>query len=239
VAAERDPSIIAVETPEAVTFQLELAGIGSRGLALLTDTTAVLLIVAGEFIVFMLAAILLAEVYSYFTWWILAVFAVVAFVTYWGYFIYGEVFRSGRTWGKRLLGLRVVKDDGSQVGFVDSAIRNFLRIADMLPGSYAIGLASALLSEGGKRLGDHAAGTIVVVDPGELTLYFEGDVGEPQVALAREYLDRRAELTPAARGQVADAVLRAAGEDPTGLDESAIAARLSRLVAEEAVVYRV
>ncbi len=215
--------VLSVETPEAVAFELELAGVGSRGLALAVDTLAVLLIIAGELAVVLVAMRVFGEFLGTFIWWIVAALLAAAFVTYWGYFIFGEVYRGGRTWGKRVTGLRVMKDDGAQVGFVDSAIRNLVRLVDILPGSYAVGIVSMLLSPRAKRLGDYAAGTLVVRDPGDLDARVMLDPGSPTVRLAAEYVERADGLRPRARSQAAGAVLRALGEAPEAVEGLSLA----------------
>ena len=77
------------------------------------------------------------------------------------YFIIYETFGGGRSFGKQLLGLRVVRVDGSPVGLGGSIVRNLLRLLD---GNFAylVGLISALISKRNQRLGDMAAGTMVV-----------------------------------------------------------------------------
>jgi hypothetical protein len=161
--------------------------------------------------------------------WLAGAALVVWFATYWGYFIAGEVWRNGRTWGKRRMGIRVVRDDGSRVGAGDAVVRNLLRIIDLLPGNYAVGMFCVLFSKRNKRVGDMAAGTVVVRDTGEDDLVFEGGV-EPRILLAREFLDRRASLTPAARMQVGIDVLRTLGEGPKPhWDEPTLAGRIADL----------
>ena len=68
----------------------------------------------------------------------------------------------GRTPGKRRQGTRVVRSGGQSVGFLASAIRNVLRLIDVLPGFYGVGAATVLLSTKNQRVGDMAAGTIVI-----------------------------------------------------------------------------
>jgi uncharacterized RDD family membrane protein YckC len=233
---QRPPTseLFSVETPESVAFAYELAGLGSRGLALALDTLVVALIILGEAalaaLTYLLVITVLPASEGPAAAWAIGVTAVVAFATSWAYFIYGEVARNGRTWGKGRMGLRVVRDDGSRVGLLDSVIRNVLRLVDILPGNYAVGMVCILASPKHKRLGDMAAGTVVVRDDGELNLRFDGGEGSRQVALAREFLDRRERLTPAARLQVGTAVLAALGEEPEpGWDEATITGRIADL----------
>ncbi len=115
------------------------------------------------------------------------------------------------------------------MGFLDSSIRNLVRIVDILPGMYGVGMVSSLVSAKGKRLGDLAAGTVVVRDRGDLDLRFEGEQGPPLATLAKEFLDRRDDLTPEARYQVAVEILAAYGEEPGAWDEPMITGRLADL----------
>ncbi|MDO8964253.1 MAG: RDD family protein [Coriobacteriia bacterium] len=223
-----------VETPESVAFAYELAGLGSRGLALMLDSLLLGLLIFGEAalalgVVFALG-LSTSELPGQAAAWIGGGFLVVAFATYWGYFIYGEGFRNGRTWGKRRMRIRVVRDDGSRIGAIDAVMRNLLRVVDVLPGNYAIGMVGVLLSARNKRLGDMVAGTVVVRDTGDDDLVFEGGGVEPAVLLARDFLDRRGGLTEPARAQVGIEVLRALGEeaDPSW-DEPTTAGRIADL----------
>ena len=225
--------LFSVETPESVAFAYELAGIGSRGIALVLDMLALGLLFAGEaaiaaVVYFALNAAIPGDGVAVAAW-VFGTAGVLAFATYWGYFVYGEVFRNGRTWGKRRMGLRVVRDDGSRVGVLDSVIRNVLRLVDMLPGNYLIGMGCVIFSRRNKRLGDMAAGTVVVRDSGEIEGRFQAGEASKQVALARDFLDRRLGLTPEARYQVGVAILATFGEEPGQWDEPTVAGRLADL----------
>jgi uncharacterized RDD family membrane protein YckC len=226
--------LLSVETPESVAFAYRLAGLASRGFALMLDTLIVGLIGLGEALLAfgIFAAIRAASppAAEAATSWIWGGLLVVIFATGWGYFVVGEALGNGRTWGKRWMGLRVVRDDGSRVRFGDAIIRNLLRIADILPGNYTVGMVSILVSKQHKRLGDLAAGTVVIRDEvGELRLDDGGE--DPRVLLAREFLDRRASLTSdAARWQVGASVLETFGETPQpGWDEPTLAGRVADL----------
>ena len=95
--------------------------------------------------------------------WAVAVVVLMQFAVLWGYYVLFEALADGRTPGKRLQRLRVVRDGGYSVTFGASAVRNLMRIVDMQPVlMYGVGMVSVLVSKSGKRLGDMAAGTIVV-----------------------------------------------------------------------------
>lgn len=227
--------VLSIETPESVAFAYELAGLGSRGIALMLDMLLIFGIILAEVVVIGSVFLVLFYVTGRnlivtFGFWVLAGLLVLAFITYWGYFIFCETARNGRTPGKRALGIRVVRDDGSRVGFTDSLIRTLLRLVDALPGSYAVGIISALMTKQQKRLGDLVGGTVVVRDTGELTLRSDGGSEAERVSLAREFLERRGRLTPAARWQVGAAVLATFGEQPgEGWGESHVAGRIADL----------
>ncbi len=93
---------------------------------------------------------------------LIALFVLAQFVVEFGYFIFWEMVTNGRSPGKMLAGLRVVRRDGLPINLRSSFLRNVLRIVDMLPDNYVVGLVSMLLSPSGERLGDHVAGTIVI-----------------------------------------------------------------------------
>ena len=89
--------------------------------------------------------------------WLLLVF-----VGEWFYPVICEVYFAGATPGKRIFGIQVLHDDGTPVGFAASLIRNLIRFADFLPIAYGFGIVSMLVQKDFKRLGDLAAGTVVV-----------------------------------------------------------------------------
>lgn len=151
---------IRVMTPEQVELSYEVAGIGSRFLAGLIDG----LIQAG----FLLLGFIVALIFgagARFTVelsLIIGLLTLYTFVVFWSYFVYFETRWNGQTPGKRALGLRVIRDSGHPIDFRTSFIRNIVRVVDMLPGMYGIGLITMFISPHWKRLGDHVAGTVVV-----------------------------------------------------------------------------
>ena len=90
---------------------------------------------------------------------------IVAFTSLWFYNVLFEVLNHGATPGKRAVSLRVMNTNGTPVGWTGSLIRNLIRFVDSLPGCYAFGCVSVLFTERFQRLGDLAAGTIVVHQP--------------------------------------------------------------------------
>ena len=94
--------------------------------------------------------------------WLGAVGGVIVFALFWGYYMVSEVTTNGQTLGKRALGLRVIKEGGYPLSFADAAIRNLVRIVDFLPFFYGVGLLCMMVNRRWQRLGDLAAGTIVI-----------------------------------------------------------------------------
>jgi uncharacterized RDD family membrane protein YckC len=225
-----------ISTPEGVELALPLAGIGSRFMALLLDSILQSLIVGAAAV---LGFALLGDVAA------AIVFSAGLLLAYLIYDVAFEVRGGGRTPGKRAVGLRVVRDGGGPVGLRASLIRNVFRLfeAALL---YAPAIVSILLTRTNQRLGDLAAGTLVIRDPKpEETVpirlgpvpassYASWDatgVNEAEVAAVRAFLQRREELRPAARrtlaGQLAARLRpRVAGVRP-GLDDESFLERLA------------
>lgn len=226
--------LLRVETPESVVVTYPLAGVGSRGVAAVVDAGLILLLLLAEAAVAALVLLGASRLFGIgwqgrFASWVIAAFIAAAFVTYWGYYIFGEVFRNGRTTGKRVAGIRVVREDGSRVGVLDSVIRNVVRIIDLMPAVYSVAIVSVFFSPKAQRLGDMAAGTVVIAESGE-----PGDLvlgpAEERAALAADFLARREELTPEARWQVAVELLALWDERPqAGWDEPVVAGRVMDL----------
>lgn len=107
------------------------------------------------------------------------------------YFVCFEQVSGGRSPGKRVLRLRVVREGGQRVDLQGSLVRNLLRAVDILPANYFAGLIAMLASASGKRLGDWAAGTIVVREdrPARALPWDEPDPeGGPLFALRRDHM---------------------------------------------------
>ncbi len=140
-----------VETPEGLAIGLRLAGVLPRGIATLVDVSL-------RFAVYAICAIVISR----FETMGQGVMALMFFFGEWFYYVAFETLCAGCTPGKRLLRLQVLHDDGTPVGMQASIIRNFLRIVDFLPFAYGIGITCALWSPSFRRVGDWAAGTVVV-----------------------------------------------------------------------------
>lgn len=155
---------VAIETPEHIVFHYRLAGPARRAAACLVD----LVVCYG--VVLALALIVVLAFYGEVTSGEIGsaakagsgVVLLALFAAQWLYFVFFEATR-GRTIGKRALGIRVVASNGRPIGWRAAALRNLLRAADALPTGYLVGLLSMSVSSRFQRLGDLAAGTIVVV----------------------------------------------------------------------------
>jgi uncharacterized RDD family membrane protein YckC len=152
---------LTIETPEQTVLEFEVAGVGSRFLALAYDTLLQILVGIGLLIIFLIAGVALPGATQSGIWFA-AVIILAYFVLYFGYFAIFEVLWNGQTPGKKKEGLRVIKDSGRPITPAEAVGRNLMRIVDQLPAFYAVGICSVLLSRQNKRLGDFVTGTIVV-----------------------------------------------------------------------------
>jgi uncharacterized membrane protein SpoIIM required for sporulation/uncharacterized RDD family membrane protein YckC len=153
-----------IETPELVVVSYTIAGLGSRVSAGLID---LVICIVGFIAVITGLAVMSSDgndgEAAMSSALAIAIMVLLQFVVLWGYYLLFEGLRDGQTPGKRMLGLRVVRDGGYSVDFSASAVRNLMRFVDLQPVfSYAVGITSIALSKTGKRLGDMVAGTIVV-----------------------------------------------------------------------------
>ncbi len=156
---------IVVQTPEYTEIEYELAGIGSRVIACLVDTIVQLLItalivIAGIYLFDLLSPLGRGNPLDLAAMLMIGAGGLVGSVAYW---VVLEMVTNGQSIGKRMAGLRVVRDDGTPINLWDSIIRNVVRIVDLLvPPFYCSAMISVWVSARSKRLGDHAAGTVVV-----------------------------------------------------------------------------
>ena len=212
-----------IDTPEQMTLDFTLAGIGSRFLAMVVDTliqaavAMVLLVVVaiggrgGTFLGLKVAST-----------WTTALLVAVLFLLLYGYFAAFEIIWNGQTPGKRVVGIRVVKDSGRPLTPPEAIGRNLLRIVDQLPALYAVGMVVALANARNRRLGDFVAGSIVVREGSlsEIRPVWQTQAAAPaqlpgasaltvdDLVLLDTFLNRRAELNPGVRARMADEILR-------------------------------
>jgi uncharacterized RDD family membrane protein YckC len=208
-----------VRTAEAIAVRYELAGLGSRFLALAIDMA---LQFAVAFAVVLVLAIFSAPVARAVAWvhldktvYVLALMclAVATFALFFGYFIIFELAWNGQTPGKRALGIRVVRDAGFPVDAGASVIRNVVRVVEVSFGIYVLSALVTLLSPENKRPGDFAAGTIVVRDRADDMPVFDALVRDDpghddgldrdDRALIAQFLTRRAALEPRSADAIA------------------------------------
>ena len=210
--------LLTIETPEGVPIDLHLAGYGSRFISALVDGILKLLVIGA-------AALVLGQTAG-FGGVATAVFLVLVLLVTVGYDIAFEVLANGRTPGKRGSGLRVTRDDGRPVTFIPSAVRNLIRLIDGPGTGYAVGTIAILVTKRNQRLGDLAAGTIVVRErsesgqptdtrfrrmrraggddlPDPAGRWDLGDVGAEELGAVRSFLERRGDLDPQARNALA------------------------------------
>ena len=222
---------LVVATPERVSFDYQVAGLATRGIAQILD----LLILAGVLFAVYFFALFEVGMGQDTVGGLVAIIG--SFVVIFGYHWACEAFWSGQTIGKKVFRLRAVGDRGEPMTFFQAGIRNIVRIVDFLPYGYGVGLVVLFINGKGKRLGDLAAGTIVVKDSDYVALW-QIPGGRPtdappppltspgalafapatpgELALRRldpdlrrfvsSYARRRPELPPALRAQLAGAV---------------------------------
>ncbi len=222
-----------IATPEGVEVEMVLAGLGSRFLARLLDT----LIQA----VCIIALAIIAGVASTAIGGYAAAFGVVGFfLVLWAYDVVFETLASGRTPGKQAAGIRVVGMRGEPVSFRASAVRNIVRVFELVFFLYLPAVVSILLTRHDQRLGDLAAGTVVVrekfgghapptlttfaaitVQPAMVATWDVSAITAREVQTVRRFLDRRLELPWHVRGYLAHELVQRLAPKVTGLPHDA------------------
>ncbi len=156
---EKLDTLQAVELAEGVSIRLRMAGPLPRAGAYLIDLTLRVLILAVSGFLVSLAGIAIGGKVAQ------GLFLLAWFLLDWIYPVVFEAGRHGATPGKRAAGLRVVQATGSPITFGQAVVRNFLRFIDGMPlFTYAFGITSCLATKRFQRLGDLAAGTVVIYD---------------------------------------------------------------------------
>ncbi|MEH2143573.1 RDD family protein [Nostoc sp.] len=210
-------------TPESVELEFTLAGIGNRAWALLIDYHVLAVILVGFFIAWSIISVQLGDFWvdifgTAATLWLIAIAFLASFIIYVGYFVFFETLWFGQTPGKRFAKIRVVRDDGRLIGLQQATLRALLRPFDE---TLFIGAFLIMLGRREKRLGDLAAGTIVIqaqtpTASATLTISEQAKVLNQQLleiadlsqllpddfAVIREYLQRRGAMSLKARASL-------------------------------------
>jgi uncharacterized RDD family membrane protein YckC len=217
-------------TPEAVTIALDVAGLGSRMIAWIIDTLIQLVVVV-PILLGIGAGNLSGSVE-------VVVLSLILFLLFWGYYPIFELSWQGRTPGKRAQRLRVIRTDGQPAGGAAIMVRNLIRILDvfLLP---FLAVISMIVTSRAQRLGDLAAGTMVVREAKftapqtvvtasrpDLPAVDASGLSEREYDVIRSFLARRGSLDPTARwrlaAQLASAVRGRVGSTPDGLSDETI-----------------
>ncbi len=207
-----------IDTPEQITLELPVAGIGSRFLAVAVDTVLqAVLLVAGFFAL----TLGLARRFGPLRLVGPAAAILLVFCVYWGYFALFEIAWSGQTPGKRIVGIRVIHESGRPIAAYEAIGRNVLRVIDFLPSFYGVGLIVMMLNRYSRRIGDFVAGTLVVYDassrepgpdwqgttPKEVPRARLANVSAEELGLIETYLRRRVDLDALVRENMADQIV--------------------------------
>ncbi len=161
---------LVIETPERVPLAFALASIGNRFLAAAIDHFIQYFSIGMVVWIFLTAADLgssatevIDGIQNEAPKWLIAIMIVLLFLLFAGYFILFEWLWDGQTPGKRLLKLRVIREDGRPITLWEAIARNLLRVFDAMPGIfYSVGLIAIFLSSRDQRVGDIFAGTVVI-----------------------------------------------------------------------------
>jgi uncharacterized RDD family membrane protein YckC len=163
-----------IETPERVPLAFALASIGNRFIAVAVDHLIQYVTIFIVAYIFLAASGVgsisdegaLGQIVSEMPKWTVAILIVIVFLLFSGYFIFFEWIMNGQTPGKRLMKLRVIREDGRPITLWEAIARNLLRIFDAVPGFvipiYSIGLISIFTNNRDQRIGDLFAGTVVI-----------------------------------------------------------------------------
>ena len=213
--SQAEGPVHSILSPEAVQLELPVSGPAPRMLAYVIDQIVTIVLFMFLIILFLMSETFgasLRQMFSAFAHGFvrgvrtartnpgsvpslsglaIALLLLTQFIVETGYFIFWEVSTGGRSPGKFLVGLRVIRRDGLPIDVRSSVIRNLMRMVDLLPAEYLIGITSILLSPAGERLGDHVAGTIVVrLDRPESAPEIEEPASAATLVLTREQLGR-------------------------------------------------
>ncbi len=209
------------QTPESVELEFILAGIGSRAWALLIDYHILGLSLVVLFVIWVTLVSQLIELFNNqgLFLWLYAIFLIINYFIYTGYFVFFETLWQGQTPGKRIAKIRVIREDGRPLGLQQAALRALLRPID---DTLFLGAFLILFTRKEKRLGDMLAGTLVIQTQAPASKKATLSLSEESQSLAvdlleigdftqmlpddfviiREYLQRREKMTGKARAKL-------------------------------------
>lgn len=201
--------ILVIETPERVPLHFALASIGNRFLACALDHTlqAITIIIVAIGFTLLANFASFGEEITAAPKWVKALLIVIVFLIISSYFAFFEWIWNGQTPGKRMLKLRVIREDGRPVTFWESAVRNLLRTFDMMPFPfYSIGFISVFISLSDQRVGDMVAGTVVVrereAEAPAFANVFASPVSDPALRRSFKPVDFVADLAPLKESEI-------------------------------------
>lgn len=190
---------IKITTPENIEVEYSLAGLGSRIAAAAIDSLIqfAILLLLGIAIVFIVRSA--PEFWEEYYGWIIGISLIIFALISYGYFIAMELTMNGQTLGKKVLGLRAIRNNGQPIALKHSAIRNLFRV---FIDNFGVGVVMLFFTKENKRLGDYAASTIVVAeDSKEAPVTLEGlmranekyeyYLSNEEQELLRDYYSRR------------------------------------------------
>lgn len=196
-----------IETPERVPLAFALASIGNRFLAVAIDHfiqyVAIILIVLTFISIASGVNIFsgdsgVGEIFQEMSKWAVALLIIIIFALFTGYFVFFEWLWNGQTPGKKLLKLRVIREDGRPITLWEALARNLLRIFDAVPGFvvpiYSVGLITIFLSSRDQRVGDIFAGTVVIRERSDEAPTFQETFSNPVSDAAFRRVQKRTEF---------------------------------------------
>jgi uncharacterized RDD family membrane protein YckC len=209
-----------IDTPEQIALELPLAGIGSRFLAVAIDTVLQAALYLAGVLTLIVGPAFGGGLVPLLRQMGLALGVLFTFCVYWGYFAFFEIIWSGRTPGKRIAHIRVIKESGRPINVYEAIARNVLRAIDFLPAMYGVGVVVMMLNRHSRRIGDFVAGTVVVYEaaaeelaPGwraapdsAISNAAMTRVTADELRLIETYLQRRFDLDPDVRDAMAEQI---------------------------------
>jgi uncharacterized RDD family membrane protein YckC len=217
---------LTIETPEQIELEFPVAGLGSRGMALLVDSLIQAIVVITVLVVSSVISPDLGRYWVTAGKWMEALIIFLLFCLYWGYFAVFETFWNGQTPGKRQAKIRVITASGRPINVFEAIARNFLRVVD-LQLAYVVGAVAIAVDRKNRRLGDMVAGTVVIheiQEQGDSYWYAQQNTGDTAVPveavsamtaqefqLVETFLNRRLDLPYLQRQETARTIAERIG----------------------------